>query len=807
VRNVIQDLRTSFRAFKKNPIFAAVAILTLALGIGAVTAIFSVVHAVLLRPLPYPSLDPNQVLVLTERDKKHDQMSVSYPNFKDYQELAESFQSMAAYRNSNYNLTGLDEPVRLRVRLTNFNYFDIMGVSPFLGRFYNVEEDRPGVAGVVVLNHSLWKNRFGGDPDILGSTIELNDERYTVIGVLPQDFELIPRERAYIPLEPWADNPGAKDRGNHQGLMLVARMHPGVSLDEARAEMETVCKQLEQQYPETNSGLTTNVDPIIDVQVGDYRTTLLMIMGAVTLVLMIACTNVANLMLARAVSRKKEYALQAALGAPLRRLVGQGLTEGVLLAIIGGILGVFSAFWGLNLLRGFLPSDIPRLHLAQLDWRVLVYGLVVSSITGIIFGAAPALLASRAKPSDPLKEGGRGTSGRGRTGRSLLVGEVALATLLLIGACLLIRSVYELTRVEPGFRSENLLTFSTQLPESRYTRARARVFYQEIREHLAALPGVTSVTVGLSIPMNDYAWGSIFIVGDKPVPPREDLPSSVFNPVDTGFFETLDIPLLRGRTFQGSDTNDSLPVIVVNETLANHFWPNEDPIGKRLKQGWPESEGEFFPWREIVGVVGDTKQVSLDTETRMETYIPFKQLPIFYAKVVLRTEVDPLSLIEPAKASIHALDSELPVYSVETMESIIATTIAPRRFAMLLLGIFAALALVLSAIGLYGVIAYSVARRTQEIGVRMAVGADRGSVFGLVLREGMTLSFIGALTGVAGALALSHLLAGLLYGVGSKDPLTFTLIPLLLLAVSFAACSVPAFSATRIDPIDALRYE
>jgi putative ABC transport system permease protein len=483
------------------------------------------------------------------------------------------------------------------------------------------------------------------------------------------------------------------------------------------------------------------------------------------------------------------------------------LTEGVLLAVVGGMLGVLLATWGLNLLRGFLPADIPRLHLARLDWSLLGYGLALSLVTGLLFGLAPALLASRTRAGDPLKEGARDTGTRSRAGRGLLIGEVALATLLLIGACLLIRSVYELTRVEPGFRTDHLLTMSIQLPDPRYSRPQSGLFFREVEERLEALPGVASATVGLSIPMDDYAWGSIFIVEDKPVPPREDLPSSVFNPVDVGFFETLGIPLLRGRSFEDSDTKDSPPVIVVNQTLAARLWPNEDPIGKRLKQGWPENEGEKHPWREVVGVVGDTKQTGLDIETRMETYIPVKQLPLSYAKVALRTEVDPLSLVEPAKTAIHSIDPDLPVYEIETMESILAASVAPRRFAMLLLGIFAALALVLSAIGLYGVVAYSVARRTQEIGVRMAIGADRSDVFRLVIGEGMVLSLVGALAGTGGAFASSHLLSSLLYGVTPKDPLTFSLIPLLLLLVSFGACSAPALSATRIDPIDALRCE
>jgi putative ABC transport system permease protein len=762
---------------------------------------------VLLRPIPYPAENPDAVVVLSENTANHRRISVAYPNFKDIQSEAASFESVAAYRRSTYNLTGLDEPIRLRVHVTTFNYFNLMGVAPVLGRFYTEEEDQPGAAGVAVLNDLLWRNRFGGDQNVIGRPIELNDEIYTIVGVLPPDFEIDTDERAYIPLEPWADNPGTQDRGNHQGIFVTAKMRDDVTFGQVVAEMETFYKQLETEHPNSNSGLGVNVDRLNELRVEDYRATLLLVMGAVTLVLLIVCSNVANLLLARAVNRRREFAIQTALGAARRRLIQQGLTEGVLLAVIGGVLGVVLAYWSLSLLRGMLPAEIPRLHMAQIDWRVLGYGLVVSVLTGTFFGTVPAILATRTRPADPLREGGRDTGSRGFAGRALLVSEVALATVLLIGAFLLIRSVYELTRVDPGFRPDHLLTMQVQLPSARYPMDQRIGFFRQLQEQMEALPGVESATVALNFPVTGYNWSSIFIVRDKPVPPRENLPSSVFSPVDVSYFRTMGIPLHRGRTFEDSDDADARRVIVVNETLAQRMWPGEDAIGKLLKQGWPESEGENNPWREVIGVVGDTRQEGLEEEIRMETYIPLRQLPVSHVNVGLRTQLEPLSLVEPAKSVIRSLDPNLPVYDIETMDHAVAATFAPKRLSMLLLGIFAALALVLAAVGLYGVIAYSVAGRTREIGVRMALGAKRSEIFGMVLREGMLLSVLGAMLGIGAALGLSRVLAGFLYGVTPKDPATFIVVPAVLVLVSLAACAAPARSATRIDPMNVLRYE
>ena len=800
---LFRDLRYALRTMRKKPLFSVIAILTLGLGIGANTAIFSVVHAVLLEPSAYPEA-PEEVLVLTENNRNRDEIPVSYPNFKDWQSENRSFERLAGYQKGRYNLTGLDEPLRLRVLLISHGYFNIMGVVPLHGRIFSSDEDQPGAPGRVVFNYTLWQNRFGGDPSVIGGAVRLNDESYTIIGVLPADFDLQPRELAYIPLEPFADNDDTRARGNRQDIRVLGRMRPGVTIEKARAEMETIQDRLAAQYPDTNTGVGVNVERIHDRQVADYEATLLLLLGAVSLVLLISCTNVAQLLMARALGRRRELAIQVALGAGRRRLVQQSLTEGVLLALVGGALGLALAFSGLGLLRNLLPGDVPRIHHVQISGSILVYSLAVSFLTGVLLSVVPALVSARVQPMDPLKEGSRDTGGRRGTGRALLVAEVALATVLLIGAGLLIRSVYELVRVDPGFRTDRLLTMQIGVPESQYEGKRRALFIQEMKARTGALPGVTSAAVGLYFPMMGANWSSTFIVGDRPSPSPGQLPNSLFTPVETGFFETLGIPLHRGRTFLDSDDADASRVVVVNQALADHFWPNQNPVGKRLKQGRPGSDA---PWREIVGVVGDTKQYGLDERVRMQTYMPVNQGPLWTVRLALRTAVEPLSVVASAKDVIRSIDPDLPVYEIETMDDIISASVAPRRFTMVLLGIFAAVALVLAAIGLYGVIAYTVARRTKEIGVRVAMGAGRSDIFRLVVRHGMGPSLLGAAVGTLGGLGLSQVLSSLLFSVGANDPLTFSTVPALLLVVAFIACAVPALAATRVDPIHALRHE
>lgn len=797
------DLRVSLRQLGNRRGFTAIAVLTLGLGIGANTAIFSVVHAVLLRPVLHPG-DPDRVVVITEHNLNGDDISVSYPDFKDWQTGNRSFEGMAGFNYTSFNLTGLETPLRVRGCRVSHEYFDIMDAIPVFGRFFSPDEDRPGAPSRVIFNHALWQNQFGGDPAVVGRTVRLDDSEYDVIGILPAGFEPIPREMVYVTLEPWADNPGARSRGNHQGINVVARLRGEVTFEEARTEMETIEARLEAQYPETNTGIGIYFERFYDRLVEEYALTLFLLLGAVSLVLLIACTNVAQLLLTRAIGRRREAAIQVALGAGIRRLLQQSLTEGVILALLGGALGLVLAFSGLDLIRAILPADIPRLDQVRINGAILAYTLAVSCLTGILFGAIPAFRILRTRPIDALKAGSRDTGHRKDMGRGLLVAEVALATVLLIGAGLLIRSVYQLTLVDPGFRADRLLTMQVGLPESQYEGARRSTFIHEMQTRVEALPGVQSAAVGLNLPMTGSLWNSVFIVDDQPVPQRSELPSSMFTTVTIGFFETFDIPLIRGRTFIDSDDADAPEVVIVNRTLAEHFWPGEDPVGKRLKQGWPEDDE---PWREIVGVVGDTRQFGLDDVPRMQTFLPVPQGPLWSVRLALRTELEPLTLVEPVRSVIGSLDPELPVYGIMTMDDIVTTTVAPRRFTMVLFIIFAVLALVLSAIGLYGVIAQSVAERTREIGVRVAMGARRRDVFLLVVRQGMTLSLLGAVAGVAGSIVLTRLLSSLLYGISAIDPLMFATVPALLLMVAFIACSVPAGAAVRVDPLQALKHE
>ncbi len=574
--------------------------------------------------------------------------------------------------------------------------------------------------------------------------------------------------------------------------------------------MEAVAARFEQDYPDSNSGVSAFVEQLVERRLREYRSILWMLLGAVGLVLLIACTNVANLLLARGTSRHKETAICAALGAGRWRIVRQGLTESLVLAGLGGTAGLLLAYWALGALRTLTPFDVPRLGDAALNGQILLYTLVVSVLTGLLFSLTPALHAARTDLTDALKEGGRQSGGmpaRGRAGRVFLVSEVALATVLLIGAALLIRTVVSLTQVEPGFRPDALLTFQVGLDSNDYAQDQRTPFFRELRTRLAALPGVESAAVGSSLPMQGSNWTSIFIVADKPVPPRAELPGSAFNPVDVGYFRALGITVLEGRLFTQFDTADSQPVIVVNETLARRIWPGENAIGKQLKQGWPESVGPGNPWREVVGVVADVKQDALDRDSRMETYIPFPQNPGGFVRVVLRTTVDPLSLVGAARNVVQSLDPDLPISSVQSMDQVMSSSIAPRRFTMWLLGLFAGVALLLSAIGIYGVIAYSVAQRTQEMGLRRTVGATPRDVALQFLTESSMMALSGGAFGIFVGIVASRLVTAY---AGWSTHVSLISVLLAFLTASLVGIvfgSYPALKAARLQPIDAVRYE
>jgi putative ABC transport system permease protein len=803
--DLLQDIRYGARVLRKSPGFAAAVVLMLALGIGANTAIFSVVYAVLLRPLPFTQ--PDRLIFLAEKDRKGEMMGIAYPNYEELRQQAQSFTEIAAFLGQSFNLTGLEKPVRLQGRKVSWNFLRALGVEPQLGRDFLEQDDRPGALPTVLISDGLWQERFGGRSDVLGEVIRIDGQQYTIIGVLPPGFEFLRRGDIFVPLGlSLTEASGLLNRGNHFALFGLARLKEGISVEQAHKEMETLAAQLEQHYPETNSGVSATAQELKDILVEEVRPALIILLGAVGFVLLIACVNVANLMLVRATRRQKEIAIRTALGASRGRIVRQLLTESLLISLLGGGLGLLVGHWAIGGLLSLAPASIPRLDQVGLDATVLVFTLSVSLLTGLLFGLLPAVQSLRADLQATLKEGGRSMAAamRERTRKVLLVAEVALALVLLIGAGLMLRTVFQLTQVDPGFNTENLLSMRFILSGDAYNAERRRVFSSECLAQIETTPGVESAALTLSLPIDGSNWQSVFITGDKPVPERIDLPSAAFTPVSSNYFEVMGIRSLAGRMFNEADTAASPPVVVINETLARRLWPGEDPIGKRLKQGFPEDKTS---WREVVGVVGDVKQNGIDKEPPLQCYMPLPQEPMRSLVAVARTTGDPLAMASKIEERIHSIDRDLPVFSVRSMDQLLDESISQQQLAMALLAGFALLALLLAAMGIYGVMSYAVTTRTHEIGVRMAMGARPTDVLRLVVGQGMTLALIGVAIGLSAALAMTRVMASLLFGVSSTDPLTFVVISLLLIAVAALACYLPARRAARVDPTVALRYE
>jgi len=803
----INDLRFGLRTLKRSPSFTAIAILVIALGVGANTAIFSVVNAVLLRPLPFK--DSDRLVVLSERmPNTGEEMSVSFPSFLDWRSQSQSFDGMAGYRAYAGTLTGIDPPTRLNGRWVSAGFFEILGVKPLLGRSIGPDEDKPNSQPVAVISHACWQSRFGADPHILGRSLVLDDHPRTIIGVLPPDFQFGNRvDEVFLPMVAnMSGNHSAEERGNHQGIFGLGRMKTGVTVEMARTEIKAIAARLEKEYPLSNSGVGADAVSLYEKWIGSsLRTALLMLLGAVSLVLLIACTNVANLLLSRAASRAREMAVRTALGASRVRIFRQLLTESLLLSALGGILGVLLAIFGTQLLLRIVPASVPRMNEVHVDGSVLVFALVLSVVTGIIFGLIPALEGSRADVNEALKAVSRSLSGGSpRFRQMLLASELALAMILSIGAGLLIRSLVNLGRVDPGFQKENLLVFSVRLTNKYTTDPQQAAFFREATEQLRHLPAVKDAAAVGCLPIDGTCWGSIFLIANRPIPERSQLPTSQWNVATTHYFETMGIRLLRGRTFQESDVEKSPPVAVISETAARRFFPNEDPIGKQVKQGWPEQK---TPWREIVGVVADVREDGLDTGPVSEIYLPESQESWNQLFVVMRTFIPAESVLPAAARTIRDMDKDQPIFSVQTMDKLLHESMASRRFSMILLGLFAALAFILAAVGVYGVINYSVSQRAKEIGIRMALGAPRDHVVRLVVREGLMMAAIGVAVGLLIAIGVTRAMSNLLFGVSNLDFLTYAVAGAFLILVALLASFVPAAQAAGIDPSTVLHQD
>ena len=801
------DVQFALRTIAKKPLFYSVVSLTLALGIGANAAIFTVVNGVLLKPLPYPHPD-RLMMVWTHNPRQGFDKDVgTYPNFEDWRRASQSFERMSGYFGASVTLTGSGDPAQIRGARVTPEFFETMGVAPLHGRAFGAANGQAGGEHVVIVGHGLWTRRFGADASVIGRRIALNGVPYEVIGVMPASFKHPADAELWMPLAPVGQFQELFAARGSFWLTIVGRLNPGVTRVAAQAEMDAIAARLEKEYP-SNAGLGIRLVTLQEELVGDVKRPLLILLGAVCFVLLIACANVANLLLTRAASRQRELAIRAALGAGRRRLVRQLLTESVVLGLVGAAAGLMLATLSTDLLQTFAPAELPRLSEIAIDRRVLAYAAGASVFTSLLFGLIPALHASRRGSGEHLKEGGRtGTDGRrGRRLRAALaVGELAIALVLLVGAGLLIRSFIALNNADPGFATRGVLTLRLNLPAASYGEpARITGFFEQLVERLDALPGVESAAAGTSLLLSRLpSSAGINIEGRPPLPANARNIPVPYDSVTPEFFSTLQIPLRRGRMFTGADAAQSQPVVIVNETFVRRFFPGEDPLGRRVTFNDPSQP--TTRWQTIVGVVADTKRGGFEREPWAETYFPMRQAPDPRAFVLLRTKGDPATLVAAAQAAVWSIDRNQPIAGIRTVPELLAQRELNRRFTTLLLGVFASVALVLAIIGTYGVIAHGTAQRTQEIGIRIALGADRRTILRMVLAGGLRIAATGLVIGVLGALALTRVLSGLLFGVGARDPLTFVVVPGALLVVALAACLIPARRAMKVEPVIALR--
>jgi len=810
--NFWQDVRYGLRLLLKNPGFTAIAVLTLALGIGANTALFSVVNGVLLNPLPYP--DPERLVAVYSNSDSSGMGSISYPNFVDWQRDNHSFSALGAFRTEEYNLTGIGEPERLHGHMVSADFLTALGINPILGRNILGEEDQAGGAPVVVLGDGFWKRKFGLSPDVLGKSLTLNGKQYTVVGVATSMIAGLSPTDVYLPIGQWTD-PTFRDRHISMGTTAIGRLKPGVTFEQAKADMDSLANNLAAAYPDSNKGSGIAIVPLKTDVVGSVRGILLVLLGAVSFVLLIACANVANLLLARSTGRSREFAIRSALGASPGRVIRQLLTESVLLGIAGGGIGLLLAKWGTRAILTALPETLPRTEEIGIDGHVLFFTLGISVLTGIVFGLVPALKTMRPDMHETLKEGGRGSSGaRHRTQSVFVVVEMAMAVVLLIGAGLMIRSLAALWSIDPGFDPRNALAFSissTSGPNP--TAGQLRTKYRETIRGLENVPGVEEVSlIEGTLPMSGDSELPFWVEGRPKPATEQEMPFAMFAMVSTHYQQVMRIPVERGRGFTERDDEHAPAVILIDATFARAFFPKEDPIGKRLNLGLMDLQAE------IVGVVGHVESWGLGSREhenlQAQIYLSVWQVPDKFWPLlangggyVARTAGTPLGVVSGIREAAERIDSSAVVYEVRPMQDIVARSIATQRLAMMLLSVFSALALVLSAIGIYGVISYLAGQRTKEIGVRMAMGATSADVLRLVLGEGMRITLIGVGIGLVSALGLTRLITKMIYGVGATDPITFAGVGILLTSVALLACYIPARRAMRVDPIVALRYE
>ena len=814
---LLQDLRYAVRQFLKTPGLTILVIITIALGVGANTALFSVVNGVLLNPLPYP--EPDQLVALRESKPNFEWGTIPYPTFRDWQKDNHTFSSIAVWRGYAFSLTGAGEAEQVNAQLVSSDFFPILGVKPLLGRSFLAGEDEIGAAPIAVISEGLWRRKFASAPDILSKGITLDGNSYSIVGVIPAGphFPMgsaSARREVFVPIGQWKNNL-LTSRGAGLGINGIGRLKPGVTIEQARADMTSVSNNLAAAFPDTNKGISARLIPFKQWMVGDIGSLLLVLLASVGFVLLIACVNVANLLLARSTSRTREFAVRSALGASQRRMVRQLLTESLLLAVAGGMLGLMLAAWGTRAALSVLPTALPRTEEIGLDLRVLFFTLAISLLAGILFGLVPALKMSPSRLQETLKEGGRGMSGgRHRVQGAFVVAEMAMALVLLAGAGLMIRSLTRLWGVDPGFNSRNVLTVGLTLPQSMMAASpdAIRAAFREFDHKIASIPGVEAVS---------QTWGSVPMAGDdeqtfwfegqpKPANPN-DRSWAIDYIVEPGYLKAMEIPLLRGRFFTGQDNEHSPRVVVVDDVFARKYFPNENPVGKRILRDDASPE-------EIVGVVGHVKQWGLDADDteklRAQIYIPCMQMPDAFitmqasgSTVIIRSRQAGTGLLDSIRHASQQISSEQIIFNPQTMDQIIADSLAERRFSMILFGAFAALALLLASVGIYGVISHVVGQRTHEIGIRMALGARRLDVLRLILVGAGRVALIGVALGLVCALSLTSLLANRLYGVSPQDPITFVAVPSILIAVALLASYLPARRATKVDPMTALRYE